>query len=152
MARPAVPTLIRSTSDSSSWVREYAILALMKIKIPVKKMVPLLLKALKDKDEEVRESAALSLGRIGPKAGIAFYPLLKALKDKDWRVRARTIEALALIAPKAKKRLRKEIKKYLSDKHFLVRSAAIRTLNNLKDRIKTPNNRGYIIVHHPPKR
>ncbi|NES22333.1 MAG: hypothetical protein F6K41_26280 [Symploca sp. SIO3E6] len=93
----AIPELIKSLKDSSSYVRERAADALGEIGSDA--TVPALINTLEDSDSDVRWSAADSLGKIGSNAAIAV--LIQALEHSDSRVRRNAADSLRKISSDA---------------------------------------------------
>jgi HEAT repeat protein len=89
--RPAMPALIKATSDIDGDVRAWAAHALAEIGPDAKVAIPDLIRLLKDPMEGPRNTSCIALGRIGPAAKTAIPSLHEALNDpsKDVRQLAR---------------------------------------------------------------
>ena len=98
--RPAMPALIKATSDLDGDVRAWAAHALAEIGPDAKVAIPDLIRLLKDPMEGPRNTSCIALGRIGPAAKTAIPALQEALNDPSKDVRQFARDAIGNIQQK----------------------------------------------------
>jgi len=93
----AVPRLCELLRHSDAKVREFAVVAIVRIGPEAERAVPQLAAILEASQDPTRATAVLALGRIGPAATPAVPAILRVAHDPDWRLREYAIDALASI-------------------------------------------------------
>jgi len=95
--RRAVPPLCDLLRHRDSKVREFAVVAIVRIGPEAEQAVPQLTAILEVARDPTRATAALALGRIGPAATPAVPAILRVAHDPDRGLRKYAINALASI-------------------------------------------------------
>jgi len=124
------------------------IISIIAIKIPdkVKPLISILLGLLIEQEKSVKITLAKSLidiVRNSPEI-IPVKPIIRLLEDKDSFVRESAAKILFHIGNKAPEETASALMNSLSDKEWIVRDAAVKSLGNLKDQMKDKKD---IVIH-----
>lgn len=127
--KAAGPAPLEAATDSDSYVRVRAILALSNVP-PTEGAVLALTTALKDHDVDIRRIAASGLGQFGPKAKTAAPALVAATRDSDRGPRFSAVNSLAKVGAEPSLVVPAFVQ-VLKDKDKGVRELAVQLLGSL---------------------